>query len=87
MPTLEQILESGAENCHPNFIGEVDGKKTVVAREIDGVIYLTADGHKLFDEQEAAEEVKPKRQKRASKPEPDEVQSNVLADITDILEQ
>lgn len=64
MTTLEQLISAGAENCHPLFIGKVNGKNEIVARDVDGTVYLTDAGKVFLGEKEDAE---PKRSPRKKK--------------------
>lgn len=84
MSTFDDLNAAGAENCHPSFIGEVNGKKEVLARDIDGTIYLTDAGKEFLAQRLGAD--KPKAA-RTSKREAKQVQSaNELADDSDLLD-
>jgi hypothetical protein len=48
MTTYEQLVAAGAENCHPVFIGRVSGKMEVLARDVDGTVYLTDAGKQFL---------------------------------------
>ncbi len=63
MNTLDQLLAAGAENCHPLFVAAVGGRKEVVAREVDGTVYLTDAGKEFL----AVAPAKPERKSRARK--------------------
>ena len=64
MTTLEQLLAAGAENCHPLFIGKLNGKNEIVARDVDGTVYLTDAGKEFLS---GATDAEPKRASRKKK--------------------
>lgn len=67
--TYEQLVAAGAENCHPIFVATVGGEKQVVARAVDGTIYLTDAGKKFLSAKpEKAAEPKAPRKKQAAEP-------------------
>jgi len=81
MSTYEKLIAAGAENCHPAFIGSVQGKREFLARDLDGTVYLTDAGKAFLADFET-----PQKTKRSSKKDADPVQSaNTLADdLSDI---
>jgi hypothetical protein len=80
MNTYENLVAAGAENCHPLFIGVVQGKRELLARDVDGTVYLT-DAGKAF----LAAVTRPPGKTASKKPAPQVQSANESADeLSDI---
>jgi hypothetical protein len=80
--SLYEKLVKVAENCHPLFIAVVDGKKEVVAKVIDGEVYLTDAGKVLLAD---AEPKAAKAAKTSKKVEPAVESANMsVSEIDDL---
>lgn len=70
------------QNCFPKFIALIDNKHVEVANVVNGQVYLTEVGEKLFAEA-ATEPEKAAPKKRAKKAEPE---ADVLAEVPDFID-
>ena len=67
MSNYEKLMDTpGVENCHPKFIATINGKKEFVAEVIDGTVYLTDAGKKLFAEMPDGDAKPAKKGKKAA---------------------